>query len=202
MRGQLRFVMHPHDEAALMAELLRDPAVLLVDGPRWKSPRPPTTRNVSAVGSYCIIWSPRDLPELAADFIPTCNDWYCRAEYATIQFLRCSIIDRVITDGRFAISTKPEGNEAAANVEHRYKFLSGIIKKSYLNSVVRWRNADLPEASPGPSRSANPSKPDSSLWVGPAAIAWLASDTARRIKTILTSPVEGIVSVTDGNDFA
>ena len=41
MRSQLRFVMHPYDEAALMTELLRDPAVLLIDGPRWKSATPP-----------------------------------------------------------------------------------------------------------------------------------------------------------------
>jgi len=77
MRSQLRFVMHPDDEADLMTVLLRDAAVLLVDGPRWRSPTPPTTRNISAVGSYCIIWSPEDLPELAADFVPKRNDWYC-----------------------------------------------------------------------------------------------------------------------------
>ena len=56
MKSQVRFVMHPDDEYVLVAELLRDPAVLLVDGPRWKVAVPPTTRNISAVGSYCIIW--------------------------------------------------------------------------------------------------------------------------------------------------
>jgi hypothetical protein len=64
MRSQLRFVLHPDDESALVAELLRDPAVLFVDGPRWKTATPPTTRDVFAVGSYCIIWSPEDLLEL------------------------------------------------------------------------------------------------------------------------------------------
>lgn len=55
MKSSIRFVMHPDDEAALISELIRDPAVLLVNGPRWKSAAPPTTRNVSAVGPYCII---------------------------------------------------------------------------------------------------------------------------------------------------
>jgi len=187
--------MHPDDEAVLLAELLRDPAVLLVDGPRWKSATPPTTRNVSAVGSYCIIWSPEDLPELAADFIPTCNDWYCRSQYATIQFLRCSMTDTLITGyGSFAISTALADSNTAAKVERRYKLLCRAIKKTYRNSVVRWRNPNFPQAPARPSRSANPSAPDRSLWVGPAAMTWLAGDTARRIKNFAGAAVEGIVS--------
>jgi len=193
MRSQLRFVMHPYDEAALMTELLRDPAVLLIDGPRWKSATPPTTRNISAVGDYCIIWSPEDLSELGADFIPTCNDWYFRTAYATIQFLRCEITETVITEGRLAISTGAASKETAANVERRYKLLSRSIKKTYANSVVRWRNPELPEAPAAPSRSANPSEPDRSLWVGPTAMTWLAGVAARRIKIFPASPVEGII---------
>jgi len=193
VRSQLRFVMHPDDETAIVAELLRDPAVLLVDGPRWKTATPPTTRNVSAVGSYCIIWSPEDLPELPAEFIPTCNDWYCRAEYATIQFLRCKITETVITEGRLAISTGPAHKTTAANVERRYRLVRRTIQKTYLNSVARWCNPKVPEAPAGPPRSANPSKPDPSLWVGPAAMSWLADDAARRIKQFLASNVEGFI---------
>jgi hypothetical protein len=66
VKGQLPFVMHPDDGTAIVAELLRDPAVLLVDGPRWKTATPRITRNVSAVGTYCMIWSPEDLPDLPA----------------------------------------------------------------------------------------------------------------------------------------
>ena len=193
MRSQLRFIMHPDDDFALVAELLRDSAVLLVDGPRWKTASPPTTRNVSAVGWYCIIWSPEDLPDLTAKFIPTCNDWYCTAEYATIQFLRCKITEAVITEGRLAISTDPANKATAAGVERRYKLLRRTIQKTYLNSVVRWRNPNRPEAPAGPSRSANPSEPDGSLWVGPAAMRWLAGDTARRINQSLASSVEGVL---------
>jgi hypothetical protein len=186
--------MHPADEAGLMSELLRDPAVLLIDGPRWKSSTPSTTRDISAVGGYCIIWSPGDLPQLPARYIPSCNDWYCTAEYATIQFVRCSLADTTIRQGRLAISTGPANERTAANVEHRYKSLARAIKKTYLNSIVRWRNPDLPEAPATPGRSANPSKPDRSLWVGPAAMTWLRADRQRHIKP-LAGGAEGAISI-------
>jgi hypothetical protein len=194
MRSQLQFVMHPDDEARVMAELLRDPAVLLINGPRWKSATPPTTRDVSAVGSYCIIWSPEDLPELFAEFIPSCNDWYCRAEYATIQFLRCSATDTAIREGRFAISTGPANKRTAANVERRYKLLCRTIKKTYRNGIVQWRSLNHPEAPAGPGRSANPSKPDRSLWVGPAAVTWLLAEPQRCFKAVAGSVV-GTISM-------
>src|SRR5258708_34591832 len=124
MRSQLRFVMHPYDEAALMTALLRDPAVLLIDGPRWKSATPPTTRNISAVGDYCIIGSPEDLSELGADFNPTCNDWYFRTAYATIQFLRCEITETVITESRLAISTAAASKQTPPTHERQYEFRS------------------------------------------------------------------------------
>jgi hypothetical protein len=185
--------MHPNDESALVAELLRDPAVFLVDGSGWKTAAPPATRNLSAVGHYCIIWSPEDLAELAAEFIPTCNDRYCRAEHATIQFLRSQVSGTVITEGRFAISTGPAQKTTAANVERRYNLLRRAIQKTYLTAVVRWRNPNLPQTPGGPSRSANPSKPDRSLWVGPAGITWLGADPTRVIKPFLTSHVEGSI---------
>jgi hypothetical protein len=52
------------------------------------------------------IRSPDDLPELAADYDPTGNDWYCSSKHATIQFLRSSIAGEIIRDGPFAISTR------------------------------------------------------------------------------------------------
>jgi hypothetical protein len=193
VRSQLRFVMHPDDECPLVADLLRDPAVLLVDGPRWKAATPPITRDLSAVGRYGIIWSPEDLPVLPAEFIPTCNDWYCRGEYATIQFLRSQVTGTVITEGRFAISTEAAQKITAANVERRYGVLRRAVQKTYTSSVVRWRNPNLLETAGTPSRSANPSKPDRSLWVGPVAMAWLAADAARRIKQAPRGLVEGTI---------
>jgi hypothetical protein len=194
MKSEIRFVMHPDDETMLMSELLRDPAVLLIDGPRWQSAAPPATRNIAAVGHYCIIWSPGDLPALPAEFIPSCNDWYCRGEYATIQFIRCVITGTVITAGRFAVGTDEASEQTAANVQRRYNLLRRLIKKTYANSVVRWRNPQVPEAPAGPNRSANPSDPDRSLWVGPSAMKWLAADVTRRIKIFPKAPVEGAVT--------
>jgi hypothetical protein len=164
--------MHPDDEAALVTELLRDPAILFVDGPRWKAVTPPTTR----------------------DILTAHGDWYCRDENSTVQFLRCKMTETVIAEGSFAISTEPAEAKAAANVERRYKFLSRAIKKTFRNSVVQWRNPRLPEAPAGPSRSANPSAPDRSLWVGPAAMTWMAGHADRRVKTFLTGFVEGTIT--------
>ncbi|CAH2402614.1 conserved hypothetical protein [Mesorhizobium escarrei] len=91
-----------------------------------QSPR--TTRDISAIGSYCIIWSPEDLPQLSAK-LTAHGDWYCRDENSTIQFLRCKLTETVIAEGSFAISTEPAEAKAAANVERRYKLLSRAIKK-------------------------------------------------------------------------
>lgn len=193
VKSQVRFVMHPNDESTLVAQLLHDPAVLLVDGPRWKTATPPTSRNLSTAGRYVIIWSPEDLVELPAMFMPTGNDWHCTGEYATIQFLRSQITGTVITEGRFAISTELAQKTTAANVERRYMLLRRAVQRTYMNSVVRWRNPRLPDAPAGPSRSANPGKPDRSVWVGPAAMAWLAADAARRIKQHPTFFVEGTI---------
>jgi hypothetical protein len=183
--------MHPEDEDSLLRELLTDLSVLLIDGPRWKGAKPETTRDLSSIGSYCIVWSPHDLSELSADFIPTCNDWYCRSEHSTIQFLRSALSGAVLTEGRLAVSTDTGQPRAASSVERRYRMLRGSIKKTYVNEVVEWRNTKLPIAPAGPSRSANPSKPDSSLWVGPAAMVWLRGDQTCRIKQTVNSPVEG-----------
>jgi hypothetical protein len=195
MRSSIRFVMHPDDEAVLMSELMRDPAVLLINGPRWKSAAPPATRHISAIGHYCIIWSPNDLQTLPAEFIPSCNDWYCRGEYATIQFLRSAITGTVITEGRFAIATDEASQKTAvAAVERRYNLLRRLVKKTYVNAVVHWRNPQVPEAPAGPDRSANPSSLDRSLWVGPSAMTWLTADPARRIRIAPNILVEGAVT--------
>ena len=176
-----------------MDELLRDPTILLIDGARWKTPTPPTTRDISAIGSYCIIWSPEDLQPLPADHMKNGNDWYCRGEHATIQFSRSRLVESVIIEGRFAVSTLPAEHAAAANVEGRFNALRRVVKRSYRNSVVRWCNPSLPMGSLE-GRSPNCSEPDGSVWVGPGALSWLAQDASRRIKPFLGARVEGIIS--------
>ncbi len=105
MNASIRFVMHADDEAVLVRELLRDPSVCFVDGPRWPAALPATTRDLAQVGSYCIVWSTADLPVLASEYMPKCNDWYCRSEPATIQFLRSRGDPNSLSEGRLAIAT-------------------------------------------------------------------------------------------------
>lgn len=195
MRSQIRFVMHPSDESDFVTHVLLDESVCLVDGPRWKSAIPQTFRVLERIsGSYCIIWSTIDVPSLDARYIPSCNDWYCESEDATIQFLRSQVLHDVIIEGRLAISTsndtKPLAILTAKGVERRYKLLSKFIKKHYVNSVVHWCNPSLPFGSASLERSANPGKPDPQLWIGPHALQWLQENQARRIKVIPNSLVE------------
>jgi hypothetical protein len=186
MRSKLRFVMHPDDEAHFAALLLSDEAVQLIDGPRWKTKLPVCSRSLEDIGWYCIIWSPADLPELDARYIESCDDYYCASEYATIQWLRSDLRDSSLTDGRIAISTHydidgfPE--DSARQVDARFNRLRRFVKKHYVTSVARWYNPSAPFAPAGPNRSANPSNRDKSLWVGPAALAWLQADDRRRIR--------------------
>ena len=193
MNSQVRFVMHPDDEREFEAQILADQNIQLVDGPRWKNESPETFRKLSEIsGNYCIIWSTSDLPRLTARYIETCNDWYCDSEQATIQFLRSELQGSVITEGRIAISTS-QNQPSSDGVEFRYKTLRQFVKKLFTNSIVQWCNPQLPIAPATSKRSANPSKPDPQVWVGPNALQWLESDSERRIKQQLNSVVEATV---------
>jgi hypothetical protein len=189
MKSQLRIVMHPSDEALVIDELLRDSDVVLINGPRWQQAVPMVTRRISEIEQYCIIWSPKDLSELTSEYMPKQNDWYCRSEFATIQFLRCSLHQSVLTEGRFAIFSDGGSIETTDGVDRRFKLLRRLIQKKFVNSVVCWRNPSLSDSSA--SLSANPIKLDSSLWVGPVAFEWLSKGKERRVKQFLTSSVEG-----------
>ncbi|MDP1660123.1 MAG: hypothetical protein Q8L73_12345 [Methylotenera sp.] len=191
MKSQLRFVMHSSDEREFAAQILSDVSVCLVDGPRWKTSTPETFRSLEEIaGSYCIIWSTQDRASLSAHYVPTCDDWYCESESATIQFLRSQIFGSVITEGRIAVSTSNSAAKEATGVEQRFKSLVRFIKKHYTNSTIYWSNPSLPFAPACPGRSANPSKPDAQLWVGPHALRWLQQDKSRSIKQFTNSLVE------------
>lgn len=185
MRSQVCFVMHRDDEARFVAFLQQDECIQFIDGPRWKTKAPNPKRSIDGVGHYCMIWSPNDLEMLKSRYIPECGDFYCESEYATIQWLRSEASDLSLTNGRIAISTDYDLEgfpEAKANqVDARFNRLRRFIKKHYKNSVARWYNEDLPFNSGEAERSANPSLPDKSLWIGPAAMAWLKADESRRI---------------------
>ncbi len=197
MRSQVRFAMHPDDEREFEHLLVSDESIRFIAGPRWKTQTPKTSRSLADIDNYyCIIWSTSEIAELKAEYIPTCDDWYCRSEHATIQFLRSEWDGSVVTEGRIAVSTTPSRDLPAASVkslEKRYATLRKYFRSNYSNSVIQWRNPTLPYAPAGPNRSANPSKPDPQVWVGPHALRWLREGSDRRIKQMRQSVVEAVL---------
>lgn len=191
MKSQLRFVMHPDDEREFAVQVLSDESVGLIDGPRWRSSTPETYRTLDEItGNYCIIWSIQDRGTLSARHIPTCNDRYCDSESATIQFLRSQNYGPMITEGRIAIGTNNTDEDVAKRIEQRFRKLAKFVKKHYANSVVQWCNPTVPFAPAAPGRSANPSKTDAQVWIGPHALRWLRQDEGRHIKQFKNAVVE------------
>jgi hypothetical protein len=130
MRSQIRFVMHPADERDFEELLTSDESIRFIAGPRWKTETPKTSRSLADIhDDYCIIWATSDTPNLKAEYIPSCDDWYCRSEYATIQFLRSEMDDDgVITEGRIAVSTIPNGDFPASSVKSLEKRYGNLRK--------------------------------------------------------------------------
>jgi hypothetical protein len=197
MRSQVRFAMHSADEREFEQLLVSDESIRFIAGPRWKTETPKRSRSLADIGDhYCIIWSTTDIAKLKAEYISSCDDWYCRSEYATIQFLRSEMDEAVITEGRIAVSTIQNRDFPASSVkslEKRYANLRKYIRKNYSNSIIQWRNPMIPFAPAGPNRSANPSKPDPQVWVGPHALRWLREQPDRRIKQFRQGNVEAIL---------
>jgi hypothetical protein len=189
--------MHPSDERDFEQLLLADESVRFIGGPRWNTQEPVTSRSLADIhNTYCIIWSTSEISQLNAEYIPTCNDWYCRSEHATIQFLRSEMDDTLLIEGRIAISTVPSidfPELSVKNLEMRYGTLRKYLRKRYSNSIVQWRDPTRPYAPRGPNRSANPSKPDAQLWVGPHALRWLREGQGRRCKQMRQSNVEAVL---------
>ena len=197
MNSQLRFVMHPADERDFESLLVSDDSIRFIAGPRWKTESPKTSRSLAEIDDdYCIIWSTSDIAKLKAEYIPSCKDWYCRSEYATIQFLRSEMDEAVITEGRIAVPTMASRDFPTSSVkrlEKRYRDLRKYFRKNYSNSIIQWRNPTIPYAPASPNRSANPSKPDPQVWVGPHALRWLRERPDRRIKQMRQSIVEAVL---------
>jgi hypothetical protein len=197
MRSQVRFVMHPADEREFERLLVSDESIRFIAGPRWKTETPRTSRSLADIDdNYCIVWSTTDIAKLKAEYIPTCDDWYCRSEFATIQFLRSEMDEAVITEGRIAVSTAAGRDFPASSVkslEKRYGQLRKYLRKNFANSIIQWRNPTIPYAPAGPNRSANPSKPDPQVWVGPHALCWLREHPGRRIKQFRQGNVEAVL---------
>lgn len=196
MRSQVRFVMHSADECEFEQLLVSDESIRFIAGPRWKTETPEIFRSLAQIKYYCIIWSMNDITKLTAEYIPSCDDWYCRSEYATIQFLRSEMDESIITEGRIAVSTIESPDFPATkvkNLESRYGNLRKYIRKNYSNSIIRWRNPTVPYAPARPNRSANPSEPDPQVWIGPHALRWLREGRERKIKQFRQSIVEAVL---------
>jgi hypothetical protein len=201
MRSQIQFVMHPDDEREFVNFLLADPTIQFIDGPRWPTEEPTTTRELNGVGWYCIIWSPNDLAKLTARYVSNCNDWYCKSEYATLQFLRSRIDGTTLTDGRIAVSTNVSvedfSPDKAKQVDGRFNKIRRYIKQRYTNSIIRWYSSRAPVGPATKERSANPGKPDKSMWVGPAALSWFHQCSSHCIK----SSTSGVIAQIETMDL-
>ena len=56
MNSQVRFVMHPDDERDFEQLLLAEESLRFIEGPRWKTKTPPTSRSLVDIhDTYCII---------------------------------------------------------------------------------------------------------------------------------------------------
>jgi hypothetical protein len=101
----------------------------------------------------------------------------------------------VIAEGRLAISTSSERNDAVRAVEKRYRSLRAFMKKRYRNGMLQWRNPNF-SLDPVGGQSANPSKADNALWIGPAAVHWLQEEpTMRTVKQDFDAPVEAVMTL-------
>ncbi|KEQ03222.1 hypothetical protein [Pseudorhizobium pelagicum] len=180
MRSTLRFIMHPDDEREFFRQILSEEDVFLIDGPIWKAPIA-EPRSPSEIGTYCIIWSPKDRPSLTATLRRN-GDWYCDSEMVTIQFLRSEITNNLITQGSIAIATNLAAPDEAAGVEKRFRVLTRFIKKKYKNSVVSWYPAEGPRPSAELTHPALDQMLDPLIWVGPFAEQWLREDHERLIR--------------------
>jgi hypothetical protein len=102
----------------------------------------------------------------------------------------------VIAEGRLAINTSSEQNDVVRAVEKRYRSLRAFVKKRYRNGMLQWRNPDCPKGPEADGRSANPSKADNALWIGPAAVHWLQEEpTMRKVKQDFDAPVEAVRTI-------
>lgn len=192
MRSQIRFVMSAEDERAFAAQILSDPGIELIDGPRWSSSEPAAHRAFEALTDYyCIVWPRSQVPTLSARPLDN-GEWYCDSQAQTLQWLRSRSLPGLLTEGRLAIGSSPE-LAGAAKLERRYRAWSRWLKAAYRNRQLCWRNPTLPMLPAAPGRSANPGEPDPQVWVGPGALDWLRADLSRRVKAFPAAAVEAVL---------
>lgn len=195
MKSQIRFVMHPKDEATFFDVCLDGADIFLIDGLRWKQSVPTCFRSLNdIIGNNCLIWSIQDSAALQARYVPECRDWYCEDEFLTVQFLRSQLIDQVLTEGRLAINTSGASDTQTKAISRRFRSYASYIKREYSNAIIQWFNPNLLQISSSLTTTGratvNPSEPDLQMWVGPHARDWLSQSLEHRVKQFTSSLVE------------
>jgi hypothetical protein len=171
MRSELQFFMHPLDEREFHAHLLERQALEVIPSSHSLSQAFTHSRDFPAYDQrVCYLWDRSILPELAVRTHPH-SGFQLDCHESQIQWLRGTLDGAILTAGRIAVATTNLENavndtSTQVAVEALYKALRIWIKKRYRNGLV----ATSDNAPIGPT---NPSKPISSMWVGPAACSWL-----------------------------
>src|SRR5262249_49108032 len=113
MRSDLRFVMHPLDEAEFAEMVIAEQGTVFVNGPSWSTPQPPVCTDRHHAGSYLMIWNPSETLPLSGKRYQHDNKewWYCENEFLTIQFLRSGFQhgEPFLFEGRIAVATTDKG---------------------------------------------------------------------------------------------
>lgn len=183
MRSQIRFVMHPDDEAEFAQHVNAEPGTVFVDGPNWPSSQPPVMTEIERGGDYLMIWNSNEAPSLKGKRYRSEGDewWSCETEYLTIQFLRSGFQfgESFLFEGRIAVATTDQDKlhyhrATAPLVERRFKLLRKWIRQSYSNGVIIWQNIRAPRS------RTNPLKPAADVWVGPHALQWFRKSPRER----------------------
>jgi hypothetical protein len=183
MRSEIVFVMHPDDEGEFAAAVVAERGTVLVDGPGWRTPRPPLVNDIRQAGNHLMVWNPSETRPLTARHHVKDGEewWYCDSEFLTVQFLRSGFQhgEPYLFEGRIAIATTDEGRtypdeSSAASIQRRFERLRAAIKKTCTNGVLIWQNVLLPRS------RTNPAKPALNVWVGPHALRWLREDVRNR----------------------
>ena len=124
---------------------------------------------------------------------------YIRGEHSlgeeqvgSVQFWRSQLHGDVLTKGRLALSTTGFGLEErlppslVAEAEALFRGFRRQIQKDYVNGVLQWLNPSLPPS------ATNPTRPDKTVWVGPAAARWWRASPEHKLKQFPDGAVEAI----------
>lgn len=183
MRSQVRFIMHPDDEADFVRIITAEPGIVFVNGPNWSTPGPPIMTDFAKPDSYLMIWNPTETPKLIGTHFRNGDEewWNCKNEFLTLQFLRSGFQhgEPFLLEGSVSVGTTDQDKSffhkpSAPAVDERFKTLRKFIRKTYTTKVIIWQPLDSPRS------KTKRNIPDTSLWVGLHAMKWLRQKRRKR----------------------